>query len=148
MITATMRDGIMAGITEAGNIMDPAAVFVGLFTAIDDQSYNTVIGDVTEPTGDPGTRVAVTTWGVASIMADGRSVRNAPDVTFRPADDTEATVVLGWFLADALTAGNLLQFGFFDEPIPLPDETASVTVVARLTVDPLGRWDATATIDG
>jgi len=141
-ITATLRNGIMAGITEAGNILDPAAVFVGVFESIVNNGLATVIGDVTQPAGDPGDRSAVTTWAAANVMTDGRLVRDAPARVFRPADDTESTTVQGWYIASAATDGTLLGFGFFTTPIPLPDENSSVTVVVRVTVDPDGRWDA------
>lgn len=148
MIVATLRDGILAGIIEVGNILDPAAVFVGIFTAIDDNGVNTVLADLTEPAGDPGLRTAVTAWSAGYTMIDGRRAADGPLVQFRPADETEACVAIGWYLATAAAAGSLLQFGYFEAPVPLPDENAAVSVIPRITVDPDGRWDATISFNG
>lgn len=147
-ITAAQRDAILASISEATEAFDPAAVFVGLFTAIVDNGYATLIGDITEPAGTGFARQAVTSWGTAYVMTDGRAVRDGPPLDFRPADDTEATTVIGWFYASLVTGGVLLEFGYFDAPIPLPDEFAVVTVIPRLTVDPLGRWEANVVYNG
>lgn len=147
-LTQRLLDGIMAGITETGNILDPAAVFVGLMTAVSDSGLNTVIGDITEPTGDPGVRIAITAWGTAYRLVNGCVVRDGPSMTWRPADNTEACTVIGWYMADAITAGNLLSFGLFPVPYFLPDENYSASVVARVTVDPSGQWDATTSWNG
>lgn len=148
MITVTARNGIMAGIIEAGNIFDPAAVFIGVFTAINDQGINTAIADITRPEGTGFDLTAVTTWGAAHDKPDGRRMVDAPVKVFRPTDETEAATVIGWYAASAATAGNLLAFGYFDAPVALPDENFAVSVVYRLTVDPLGRWDATVEYNG
>lgn len=147
-MVATARDGVMTNVTAGGRIYDPAAVFVGLFTALTPRGVNTVIGDLTEPTGDPGDRQAVTAWGTAYLLNDGSVVRDGPLISWRPADDTEACTVLGWFWATADSAGSLLEYAFFDNPIPLPDETYAVNIVPRLVVDPSGTWEASVVIDG
>lgn len=148
MITNAFRNGIISGITETGNIGDPVAVFVGVFEAINDQGRNTVLADITRPTGVGFDLTAVTTWSAPHDMIDGRRAVDAPLKRFSPVDSTEATTVLGWYTATAATAGTLLQFGYFPAAIPLPDEFSEVSVVVRFTVDPLGNWDATISING
>jgi len=148
MITNALRNGILSAMIETGNILDPAAVFVGVFSAIVDTGRNTLLADITRPDGTGFDLTAVTTWGAVHDLIDGRRATDAPAKVFAPTDDTEATTVLGWYTASAATAGNLLQFGYFDAPVALPDEFSQVTVIVRITVDPEGRWDATVSIDG
>jgi hypothetical protein len=148
MITNALRNGIMAGIIEAGNILDPAAVFIGVFSAINDVGRATILADITRPTGLGFNLTAVTTWGAQHNLTDGRRAVDAPVKVFSPVDNTEATTVLGWYVASAATAGTLYQFGYFPSAIPLPDESSQVTVVLRFTVDPNARWDATVSING
>lgn len=149
MMTAPERDAILAALIDTGGPWDPAAVFVGLFVSIDDHGVSTVIGDVTAPTGDPGDRQAVVTWSDPHVKADGRAMVDSPVLRWTPADDTEATVVAGWYTATLVTGGVLYRFGYFDNAIALPDETASVALVVRFTVDPInGKWDATVVMNG
>lgn len=147
-ITAVQRDAIMASISEATEAFDPAAVFVGVFTAIVDNGISTVMADLTLPSGAPGDVTAVTTWGTAYVMSDGRAVRDGPPIDFRPASSSEATTVIGWYYSSDDPPTELLEFGYFDDPIPLPDEFAVATVIPRLTVDPNGRWEANVVYNG
>lgn len=148
MIVAALRDGILDGIIETGNILDPLAVFVGVFTEIQNNGLATVMANVTRPAGAMALGVAVTTWGSPHTLTDGRRVVDAPAKTFSPADATEGTVLTGWCLTTTAGGGTLLQFGYFAGPVPMPDENTDVTVIARVSVDPDGRWDATVSING
>jgi hypothetical protein len=149
MMTAAERDAILAALIVATRPWDPATTFVGLFEAITDMGVSTVIADVTAPTGAPGVRKPVTTWSAAHVKADGRAMIDSPLLRWTPTDDTEATTVQGWYVATLITGGVLYRFGLFDDPIPLPDEHASLALVLRYTVDPIsGLWDATVVMNG
>lgn len=150
VITALERDVILAALIAADGPWDPAAVFVGVFVSVTDLGIETEIGDLVVPTGAPGVRQPVTTWSDPSVKGDGRALVTGPVMEFRPASALQATTVAGWYVADALTAGNLLTFGMFpDGPVPLPDETSSVDVVLRLVVDPEnGEWTSTIVFNG
>lgn len=140
--------GILAGITETGNIFDPAATYVGVATALTDNGQLTTMTDVTEGTGDLATRQAVTAWGSPYKLVDGRWAVDGPLMSFRVADNTEAQTITNWFLASASTAGTLRGFGLISPPANLPDEFAEWSIVLRLTVDPDGRWSAEITFNG
>lgn len=131
-----------------GGPYDPAALFMGVFTAIDDHGVNTVIGDLTEGTGDLATRVAVTPWGASHKLSDGRWAADGPPCSFTPADDTESQLVTGWFLASASTAGTLKAWATIAEGVSLANEFRTLTVIPRICVDPSGRWSAEVVYDG
>jgi len=147
-IVAGLRDGIMADITATGGSLDPAAVFVGVGTAVNDQGLATLLSDITQATGALATRQEVTTWSSAYVLNDGRAVRDGPLMHFKPASSSEAQTLQVWFIADALTAGNLLAYGLIFPAVPLPDQFAVWSIVLRVTVDPAGQWSAEVTYNG
>ena len=147
-LTESALSAILANISATGGAFDPADSYLGIFTAIVDSGLDTVMADVTPADATAYPTQVLTSFGTAYSMIDGRKVRDAPGKTFRAPDDTTPTVALGWYLSDASTAGVLKGFGFFDAPVNLPNEDAAVTVVFRLTVDPLGRWSAEVVFNG
>lgn len=146
--TDAVLSTMLSNLIETGNILDPAAVFVGASPAIDNQGADTVIGDVTEAPGDVGDRVAVTTWTGPYKMQDGRWVVDSPVITFTPASDADATIISWVFLASLITAGVLKGFVQLPNPVPLPNEFTTLSVVVRITIDPNGRWSANVVWNG
>lgn len=148
MITAFQRDLILNSLGLVGGAYEEGTLYLGLFTAINDAGLATLFSDLTLPPAgglDPG---FLDPFGEPYVMTDGRAVLDAPPVVFRPNDSTEAATVLGWWLANDPVTGDLQQFGYFDQPVALPDEFSALSVVFRVTVDPNGRWDATISYDG
>jgi len=139
---------MLENIIETGNAFDPAALFLGVATAIDDLGAETTMSDITEPTGAMATRVALTPWGSPYKLDDGRWVADAPLAAFSPADATEGTTLVGYFLNTAGAAGTLKGFDFFDAPINLIDEFSQVSIIFRLTIDPEGRWSQSIVFNG
>jgi hypothetical protein len=92
----------------ATNYIPPATLFVGLST-----STVTEAGVVTEPIGNGYTRVSVTnnsTNWPAATAADPSTKSNGTAITFPTATGSWGTVV-DFFIADALTLGNILAYG-------------------------------------
>lgn len=147
-LTAPQLADLLDALIIADGPFDPAAVFIGLYTAITPHGLTTVMADLTRPTGNLATAVALTTFGAPYTMTDGRRVVDAALKQFRPTTSADGITALGWFLADAATAGNLLAYKGLPAPVPLPDENSSLGIVFRLTVDPNGRWDASVEYNG
>lgn len=133
---------------DTGGAYDPATLFMGVYTGLADHGAATVLADVTQATGQMATRKAVTPWGVPYKEADGRWVVDAPALFFTPADSTEAQTLAGFFIASLITAGVLKCWAPFGVAIPMADENAQVTIVFRLTIDPLGRFSAEVVWNG
>lgn len=147
-IVAGLRDDILTAITATDGPLDPAAVFLGVGTAVDNQGLQTLLADITQGTGALATRQAVTAWSAEYTLNDGRAVRDGPLMHFKPASSSEEQTLQVWYIADALTAGNLLAYGLIFPAVPLPDENAVWSIVLRVTLDPAGRWSAEVTYNG
>lgn len=142
---ATLKAWLEKAIAATGPF-DPAALFIGVYTAITDNGQDTVQADVTEGTGALATRVAVTPWSAVYKLADGRWCADGPLCTFSPASAAEAQTVAGWFLNSAAAAGTLKAFEPLPSARPLPDENADLKIIPRLTIDPDGRFSVTAVL--
>lgn len=141
VLKATLEKAIAAGAP-----YDPAALFLGVYTAIVDNGQDTDMTDVTEGTGDLATRVAVTPWSAVYKLSDGRWCADGPLCTFSPASAAEAQVIVGWFMNSAAAAGTLKSW----EPLPsarsLIDENSDLKIIPRLTIDPDGRFSITTVL--
>lgn len=147
-LTRTLIDNIMAAVTAAAGPIDDADTFLGAFTAINDQGLATTLADLTLPPGALATAVDIGTFNAAYFLQNGQPVRDADPVTIRPASSAEATTVIGWYIANAAAAGDLLAFGYFAGPIPLPDEFSAVTVILRVTIPDVQGWDVSINYNG
>jgi hypothetical protein len=136
-LTRAQVDAVLAALIATGGPFDPAALFAGVAQTLATSGLLTVIGDVTPPTGAAATRHPVT-WGTPYVLNDGSAVVDSAPVTFRPAG-AETGSVAGIFLADALTAGNLVASAGETPPVPIM-ASHPYTVVVRLVVDPEARW--------
>lgn len=141
----TQIDAVLDAIIATGGPFDPAATWVGIAQAITPTGIDTVMADITPPTGAAATRQLVV-WGTPSILDDGSAVVDATARVFRPAGVETATVA-AVFLADALTAGALLAF-LMENDFPNLDVDHPYTVVIRLVVDPTGRWSVSFAWNG
>ena len=147
-IVQLMLDGVMDAIIAEDAILDPAAVFVGVATAITPQGLATLLADLTEPNATAFPRQPVTAWSDPYNLNDGRRVVDGPLMHFTPDSTDHGATLVAWFLADAVTAGNLLAFGLIEPNIPLPGPGSVWSIVPRVTVDPDGRWSAEITYNG
>jgi hypothetical protein len=147
-ITTVTRDGILLAVTALTAILDPAKVWIGVAQAIAAQGPNTTMADVTEATGAMATRLPVTAWLAPHTLSDGSRAVESPQVTFKPLNAAEGQALSHWFLADALTAGQLIAYGAFSPPVVLPDQNHVVRVQAQVLVDPNGKWGTGIVLNG
>lgn len=131
-----------------GGPYDPAALFIGVATAIEDLGPDTLMVNVTEATGAMATRQALTPWGTPYKLADGRWCVDSKLITFKPLDATENQTINWYFLASAAVAGNLKGFKRVFPGVTLLDQNGHLNFVIRLTIDPLGRFDQDVVFNG
>lgn len=147
-ITRAFQDSALADLVATGGTLDPVAVFLGLYIAPPVDGTPIIATDFTLPDPTDMPAQAVTTWGAVQYLVDGRSARQAAAKTFRLPDADNAFTAVGWYLADALTGGNVLQWGTLTESVQMNDANSAVTVLFRVTADPAGRWDALVSVNG
>lgn len=147
-LTRLAMDGILADAIATAAGFDPAAVYVGVYVSGPEPSPPVTVADfvLPDPTDFPAQKL--TSWSAIHYLNDGRSCVDSPARTFKPASSATGTVLAGAYIADAATAGNVLEWIPFPGAVPVPDEHYSVTVYPRLTVDGEGRWDASVIING
>lgn len=141
-------DGALADLIATGATFDPAAVFVGVGTAIVPAGLNTTLDAITQCTGAMATRKPITAWSDVMHLQNQCSAVEGPLMTFTPASAAEDQSVAVWYLADAATDGNLLAYGLVNPPVPLVDQFSSWNIVLRLCLDPTGTWSAEITWNG
>lgn len=146
--TIKMLDAVLSDLIATGGIFDDTACWMGLYTAINNQGVNTVLADLTQATGAMATRQPLGAWGSVHHKSDGRSVVDNIPILWSPASSSESQTVQGFFIADALTAGNLICFEPLANPLPMPDQFALLTIIFRLVADPMANWDATVIYNG
>lgn len=147
-MTAAIRDALLEALTATDAPLDPAAVFMGVGTAITPSGLNTVLADITQATGAMAVRKPVTTWSDVFTLTNGTAYVSGPVMTFSPASSSEAQTLSVWFIADALTAGNLIAYGIISPSVPLADHSQSWSIVLRVTLDPSAQWSAEVTFNG
>lgn len=112
------------------------APFLLLYTNVLSPTSNTVLGDLTEPTG-LGTYVRLpVTWGAMGWSVTAQAAEAAAAATAEWAGDVgDPFTVQGWGLASAVTAGVLLAVGALDAAFPLLTITDILNLTARLRVN-------------
>lgn len=146
--TDAVLQAILARAIAAAGPFDPAALFLGVATAITDLGVNTTMAQVTEATGAMLTRVAITPWGTPYKLASGSWVVDGPIAIFAPASAAEAQVLSHWFLASAAVAGTLKSFEALTPARTMSDENSQLNIIPRLTVDPTGNVAVSIVFDG
>lgn len=146
-ITQAVLFDSLDALVATGGPFDPAALWLGVASVIVNNGLNTVLADITPGIGTLATRKAIATWGPTYLTKNGLASADAPALTFTPTTSADADTIVGWYLADALTAGNLVGFGLLPLPVTLNGPENILTIAMRLTQDPLGRWDATVSWD-
>lgn len=123
------------------------AVYFGLYTAptgvLTPQS---VITDITEATFVGYARIEAV-WEAPYFGAAGLEYLESQNMRFTATNGNTPNVITGFFVADALTAGNLL----FSAPLPVPgipmgSAGASFSNVTRFGLDSTGNWGDYSTL--
>jgi hypothetical protein len=138
----------LGDIIATGATFDPAATYLGLATAITNHGITTDMTDVTPPSGALATRKLLAAFTAAYDLENGCVVADANLLTWATASSGDATTIANWYLADALTAGNLLGFGPVTPPAVVPYPGGRFSMVFRITLDPRGQWDASVYWNG
>lgn len=144
--TNTLVLGVFAAATAAGKVLDPADVFAGLYIDGPTPSPPVTVDDFTLPDATDVPAKAVTAWTDPFELIDGRWCIQSNLLTWRLPDADNAFAAGGFYLADALTGGNVLTWVAFGTPINFPDENSEYSLVVRLVLDPTGEWDASVSI--
>lgn len=147
-MTETILKAILTRMTNTGGPFDPAALFLGAALSIVDKGVNTAQSDVTAPTGDSATRVAVDAWSAIYRLDDGRYATDGPVCTFAQGSGDDDETLQYVFFNTAATAGTLKAFTALIPPVTVTDGGAPLAVVPRITVDPNGNWSADVVWDG
>lgn len=137
----------MTAITDAGGVFDPTHVFLGIATAIVPRGINEAIADITPAPGSLAPLQEITTWGPGYLSKNNLETVDSGIHTFSPSTVADGAVIVGWYLMDAASAGNLLAYGFLPTPVTLVGPQNILSIVLRLTLDPAGVWDASVDWD-
>lgn len=135
--TVTLMQQILAAAREhvtAGNFTGPLyQPYIGLVTGTFNPSPTTALSDVVEGNYTGYARQQITAWGSPYISQDGNAAVDGGPLQFQPSGTITVTnLISGWFLADALTAGNYLAGEIISPPAPLQQLTDSLTIVAKI----------------
>lgn len=106
-LTHYAQNLVINALLRATNLTAPATVYLGLLTTVaaNDNGTNT------EVTGGSYARVACT-WTAGSNQSNGCNTQNVANIVFPQATALWGTIT-GWFIADALTLGNTIEYGSF-----------------------------------
>jgi hypothetical protein len=146
-LTQYALDLALTDLTETGRVFSPTDVWLGIATAITNNGLNTLITDITPAPGTLAPLQEVTTWGPVYAAKNGLDVVDGPIMRFSPTTSADAATIVGWYIMDAATAGNLLGFGFLPLAVTLNGPENILSIVLRLSLDPAGTWDVSMTWD-
>lgn len=131
----------------ASGVFDPANVFVGCYSAVNNLGLNTTMSDVTPCTGSLAPLQEVTDWSPVYQEKSGMDVVDGPIMRFSPTTPADAQEVVGVYLTDSADGGDLLGVIPLPAPVQLLGPQNILSFVVRLTLDPSGTWDASVTWD-
>jgi len=146
-LTDRLLEGILSAAIDTGGPLDPADTYVGLYTAGPTTTPPATVADFTLPDATDAPAKLITAWTAPYKLVDGRWAVQGNLLTWRLPDADNPFTAVGHYLADALTAGNVLAYKPIAPGVNLPDATRSLSVVVRVTLDPNGQWDSTILID-
>lgn len=147
-LTQAQLDAALGNLIATGATFDPAALYLGVGTAIVQAGLQTQLSAITQATGAMATRQSIASWSSVYHLQNGCSAVDAPVKRFAPASSSEAQILACWFLASALTMGNLLAYGLITPNVSLTDASTEWAIVLRLCLDPRGQWSAEVTFNG
>lgn len=138
---------IAENLVAASAIFDPTKVFLGIATAITPNGINEALTDITAAPGTLAPRQEITAWSAPYQSKNDLEVVDSGIHTFSPTTPADAAIIVGWYICDALTAGNLLGYGFLPLPVTLAGPQNVLSFVLRISVDPAGTWDVSVDWD-
>ena len=140
-LTSYALQKIATELIAASAIFDPTKVFLGVATAIVPSGINTAISAITPAPGSLAPLQEITNWGTPYLAKNNLEVVDSGIHTFSPTTPTDAATIVGWYIMDAASAGNLIGFGFLTVPVTLAGPQNQLSIVLRISVDPSGTWD-------
>lgn len=145
--TDELVKGMLTDAVAVGKTLDPAAVFVGLYIMGPTVNPPVLSTDFTLPDATDAPAKAVTAWTAPFKLLDERWAIQGNLLTWRLPDADNAFTAAGFYLSDALVAGNVLAWEPISPNINLPDAFHEMSIVPRLTLDKMGTWGANIIID-
>lgn len=139
---------MLGSLIDTGGALDPAAVWVQPFSAIEDLGVDTTITNLTLPADADYPRQPLTAYGTPYSLADGSPVVDADLQHWTPPDDDHPLVIIGYALFDALTAGNLIGYTMLDEAVALNTTSDVWSIVPRVKLPQTASYDQSVTYDG
>jgi len=79
-----------------GGPFDPAALWIGVASAIVNNGLNTVLADITPGVGTLAARKPITAWGTTYLTKNGLAAADGPITTFSPTTSADADTIVGW----------------------------------------------------
>ena len=140
-LTSYALQKIASELIAAGEIFDPTKVFLGIATAIVPNGINTSVAAITPAPGSLAPMQEITTWGPPYLAKNNLEVVDSGIHTFSPTTTADSATIVGWYIMDAASGGNLIGFGFLPAPVTLSGPQNVLSIVLRLSVDPAGTWD-------
>jgi hypothetical protein len=139
-LVANQASGAYAGPLEA--------VYLGLYTnPTPVLNYNSTLANITEATFTGYVRKELV-WDSAYFGAELYEYLEAGSLHWQPTDAVAPNVVTGLFIADAVSAGNLLLSGVFPPPgIPMSSSLNALTVIARFGLNSAQNWGDFTTLE-
>lgn len=147
-VTPRLAKAILNNAVATGGALDPADTFLGLYISGPTVDPPIDTGDFTLPDATDAPAKLVNAFTTPVLLDDGRWCVQGDALTWRLPDADNAFVAAGWYVADALTGGNILAYQPFNSPISLPNADRSITIVFRPAIDPADSWEASVVIDG
>jgi hypothetical protein len=148
MLTTGAALAALGDLIATGKEFDPAACFIGVFTAITDAGPATTLGNLTLPSGALATAVAPASVGSPYPLNNGAAAVDYAEVSLAPTMSDAPATCLGWYVASLATSGTLKKFDYLSPPVTLTVGGAPLNIVLRLQVDPRGQWDVSVVWNG
>lgn len=109
--------------------------FVGLLTAWDGWNPDMTLANLDQANFDGYTRQALT-FSDPYTGSDGRAASISDLATWAPTGNNTDNSIIGAFLADANTDGNLLGVELFSAPVQMNDVDKRLSYALELGIDP------------
>lgn len=111
--------------------------YLGLFTATTGISPQMTLSNFTEAAFTGYARAAAGTW-VGPLIPPGANYYAvlSQQVVFESTSGASNELEIGWLLADAISAGNVVAAGTFDSPIPIVGNGAGFAMSLTVWYDP------------
>ncbi|MGH3526755.1 MAG: hypothetical protein ACRDQ6_05520 [Pseudonocardiaceae bacterium] len=146
-LTSLALKEAMTALTDSGGVFDPTKLWIGVATAIVPNGINTALTAITPAPGTLAPLQEILSWGPAYLSKGNLETVDSGIHTFSPTTVADAALIVGWYLMDAASGGNLIAFGFLAVSAPLAGPQNVLSIVLRITVDPAGTWDVSQSWD-